>query len=109
MDFPPLERRYFGITIDGKDEPLVTPSRTTVEAAVRDVWDFPYPTGEKGWWIFSIDHDDEGIRVELVDDTIPTDEVMESARRVASGEATEEDLRRWGVDPRQSDADDAEG
>jgi hypothetical protein len=86
----------------------VTPPRTTVEAAVRDVWNFPYPTGEKGWWVFSIDHGDEGIRVELVDDTIPTDEVMDSARRMASGEATEDDMRRWGVEPTDSDIDDPE-
>jgi hypothetical protein len=43
--FPELRRRYFAIAIDGDGEPVITLARTTVEAAVRDAWALPYPTG----------------------------------------------------------------
>ncbi len=49
--------------------------------------------------MFSIDHDDEGIRVEPVENAVATDKVMESARRVVSGEGDEDDLRRFRVEP----------
>jgi hypothetical protein len=103
--FPSLDRRYFGIALDGDSEPVVTAARPTMEAAVRDVWELPYPTGEAGWTIFSIDHDDESIRVDSVSDSPVTDEVDEAARRIVSGEDTEEDRRFFGGEPPSSDDD----
>jgi hypothetical protein len=94
--FLPLNRRYFGIAIDGDGEPVVTSARSTVEAAVRDVWELPYPAGEAGWSIFSIDLDDEAICIEHVSDTPVTDEVADAARRIAEGRGTEEDMRFFG-------------
>jgi hypothetical protein len=94
--FPPLDRRYFGIAIEESGEPVLTPVRTTVEAAVKDLWDLPSPTGDAGWSILSIDHTEEELRVERVSDFPPTDEVAEAARRIAAGEGTEEDWRFFG-------------
>ena len=88
-----LRRRYFAIAIDGDGEPVVTSVRTTINAAVRDAWELPYPTGEAGWSIFSIEHDEEEIRVEQVPETPVTDEVAEAARRIAAGEGTDDDRR----------------
>lgn len=102
----PLDRRFFGIALAPSGEPVLTPARTTVEAAVRDVWELPAPIGERGWSIFGIDHDDDEIRVSRIEDAPVTDEIEAAAGRMAAGEGTAEDERLFlGEEPVEPEND----
>lgn len=105
-DSSSLDRKFFGIALDPSGEPVLTPPRTTVEAAVRDVWELPAPIAERGWSIFGIDHDDDEIRVSRVEDAPVTDEVEAAASRIAAGEGTAEDERLFlGEEPVDAEDD----